>query len=219
VVDAVMRGDKAGAVVTDPPYGINLETNMSDIKTNHRGWRGSGKNYPKVIGDDTPFDPSFLFDCFGYCQEMFFWGADYYCEKLPHRNNGSWIVWDKASNEDGGMLKEGAHSQFELCWSRNKHKRSIIRKMWRGLFGTETQDIRSRVHPTQKPIEVLEWIIAKYTDDGDIIFDGFLGSGGTLIACERLGRKCRAIEIMPEYCAITIQRWVDLTGLEPKLLQ
>ena len=52
---------------------------------------------------------------------------------------------------------------------------------------------------------------------GHVVFDGFLGSGTTLIACERLGRKCRAIEIEPKYCAVSIQRWVDVTGGTPEL--
>ena len=51
-----------------------------------------------------------------------------------------------------------------------------------------------------------------------VVLDVFLGNGTTLIACERLGRKCRAVEISPAYCAVAIQRWVDVTGKEPELL-
>ena len=54
--------------------------------------------------------------------------------------------------------------------------------------------------------------------DAPIVYDPFLGSGTTLIACERLGRRCRAIEISPAYCAVAIQRWHDMTGGEPVLL-
>jgi DNA modification methylase len=57
-----------------------------------------------------------------------------------------------------------------------------------------------------------------YSDPGAIVYESFLGSGTTLIACERLGRKCRAVEISPGYCAVAIQRWVDMTGKEPVLL-
>jgi len=58
----------------------------------------------------------------------------------------------------------------------------------------------------------------RFCFDNEIVYDPFLGSGTTLIACERLGRKCRAIEISPAYCAVAIQRWVDMTGGEPVLL-
>jgi DNA modification methylase len=74
-------------------------------------------------------------------------------------------------------------------------------------------------HPTEKVIGVPEMAIAFSSNAGQIVFDGFLGSGTTLIACERLGRKCRAVEISPAYCAVAIQRWVDVTGGEPEVVQ
>ena len=73
-------------------------------------------------------------------------------------------------------------------------------------------------HPTQKPLELFERAIRNHTDTEQVIYDPFLGSGTTLIACERLGRKCRAVEISPAYCAVAIQRWVDMTGGEPELV-
>ena len=73
-----------------------------------------------------------------------------------------------------------------------------------------------KLHPTQKPVEFFEKIISSVK--GRSVYDPFLGSGTTLIACERLGRKCRAVEISPAYCAVAIQRWVDVTGKEPVLL-
>lgn len=73
-------------------------------------------------------------------------------------------------------------------------------------------------HNTPKPVAIPERAIACSSQESDIIYDGFLGSGTTLIACERLGRKCRAVEISPAYVAVAIQRWVDVTGGEPVLL-
>jgi DNA modification methylase len=73
-------------------------------------------------------------------------------------------------------------------------------------------------HPAMFPIVLPEAYINACTKQGDIIIDPFLGSGTTLIACENLNRKCRAVEIFPAYCAVSIQRWVDVTGGTPKLL-
>ena len=73
-------------------------------------------------------------------------------------------------------------------------------------------------HPTQKPVELFEKAISNSTKAQDLVYEPFSGSGTTLIACERLGRKCRAIEISPAYVAVAIQRWVDVTGGEPVLL-
>jgi len=73
-------------------------------------------------------------------------------------------------------------------------------------------------HPTQKPVALLEWCIEK-SKAGDIIYDPYLGSGTTLIACERLNRICRGIEIEPKYVAVTLQRFYDMTQIKPTLLK
>lgn len=70
-------------------------------------------------------------------------------------------------------------------------------------------------HSTQKPLECMARPIRNH--DAGAVYDPFVGSGTTLIACEQLGRYCYACDIMPEYIAVTIQRWVDLTGREPSL--
>jgi DNA modification methylase len=85
------------------------------------------------------------------------------------------------------------------------------------LWEFERQTIDTR-HPTVKPVEVCERGIIATSQRGEIVMDVFLGSGTTLIACERLNRKCRAVEISPAYCAVAIQRWVDMTHGEPILL-
>jgi DNA modification methylase len=76
----------------------------------------------------------------------------------------------------------------------------------------------SREHPTTKPVAIPVKAITNNTRIGDVVFDGFLGSGTTLIACEQLGRRCRAIEISPGYVAVALQRWADATGKTPTLL-
>jgi len=81
-----------------------------------------------------------------------------------------------------------------------------------GLMGTETQDVRRRVHPTQKPVEVCEWFIERFSDENDIIADPFLGSGTTMIAAEKLGRRAYGIEIEPQYVDVAVKRWEQMTG-------
>ncbi len=99
---------------------------------------------------------------------------------------------------------------FELCWSKKKYKREIYRKLWAGLYGTETQDVRKRIHPTQKPIELAIWFIEK--EKSKLIIDLFLGSGSTLIAAEKLQRKCYGMELDEKYCDVIIERWEQFTG-------
>jgi DNA modification methylase len=76
---------------------------------------------------------------------------------------------------------------------------------------------RSEEHPTMKPVELVEHMIRNSSEKDNTIIDPFLGSGTTLIACERLGRKCRAIEISPAYCAVAIERFYQMTGKTPSL--
>ena len=74
----------------------------------------------------------------------------------------------------------------------------------------------SDFHPTTKPLELIQKGIANSSRPGEVVFDGFLGSGTTLIACEQLGRKCRAVEISPAYCAVALERWAQATGRTPE---
>ena len=208
VVERMMQGEVAGAVVTDPPYGMNLDTDFASIHKGH--YSTCSGVHGKVIGDDRKFNRA---EVAISAKEEFWWGADYYLESLE--TGGSWVVWDKTVGKHIGRIG----NEFELCYSKKPHKRVVIRHYWVGFNGLENEDTAKREHPTQKPLEVIEVLLKEYVDEQAIIVDPFLGSGTTLIACERLGRKCRAVEISPAYCAVAIQRWVDVTGGTPELVE
>lgn len=214
-VERLMDGQKADIVLTDPPYGINLETNYSIRNTGGKDYNGLGTkygtrgNYSKVIGDDKPYEPQHLFDMFPDCREMFLAGADYYSDKLVNRDKGSWYVWDKRVGIE--EIKFTA-SEFEMYWSKTKHLREIIRERWFGAHGTQNQDVKKRSHPTQKPLGVNAFFLKKFAKEEDIIVDPFGGTGACLIACEQLNRKCYMMEIDPKYARVIIDRWENLTG-------
>lgn len=214
-VAKLMNGVKADMVFTDPPYGMNLDTDFSGMKSKiFKG--GNGGNYDEGIVDT--FTPEMLKTIFDLnIKETFIWGANYFAELIPNRNKGSWIVWDKRSNDTDDVEADYSSDKmygscFELCWSKNKHKQDIARIKWAGMFGMEKQDTKTRVHPTQKPIALCEWFISKYTKIENIILDLFGGSGSTLIACEQLNRKCYMMELDPHYIDVIIQRWENFTG-------
>ena len=209
-VAKLMNGVKADMVFTDPPYGINLDTDYSNISG---GWSGQisytkSKKYNKVIGDSEHYDIEHLFRDFGYCNEIFLWGANYFADKLPDLEKSSWIVWDKT----GYHQQQTVGSEFELLWSKQKHRQIIISYKWAGVIGLSQQDLKSREHPTQKPLQVLTPILEKYSKEGNNIVDLFGGSGSTLIACEQLNRKCYMCELDPHYIDVIIQRWENFTG-------
>ena len=208
-VAKLMNGSKADMVFTDPPYGMFLDTDYSEIKgSKNAKISGGGKSYSKVIGDHNDFTPELIhtiFACFSNVKDIFIWGADYFAELIPDKNDGSWIVWDKRGSEDADKI---VGSSFELCWSKEKHKRLIARIKWMGAFGSA--DARDRVHPTQKPIKLAEWFFNQWGNTDDLIADLFLGSGSTMVASHQLKRKCYGMELDPKYCDVIVNRMLKL---------
>lgn len=207
--ELLMDGKLADMVFTDPPYWINLDTDYSNISG---GWSGQisyakSKKYNKVIGDSEHYDIEHLFRDFGYCNEIFLWGANYFADKLPDLEKSSWIVWDKT----GYHQQQTVGSEFELLWSKSKHRQIIISYKWAGVIGLSQQDLKSRKHPTQKPLQVLTPILEKYSKSNEIVLDLFGWSWSTLIACEQLNRKCYMMELDPKYIEVIIKRYHNLS--------
>jgi DNA modification methylase len=211
-VDKLMDGKKADVVFTDPPYGMFLNADYSDMDSKFKGSTG-GNKYDQVIGDNEDFSPELIntvFACFDYCKEIFLWGADYYAEHLPNKNNGSWVVWDKRGDESADKMYG---STFELCWSKARHKRMMARVKWAGIFGMEKEHDKKRVHPTQKPVELVAWFFDYFSlKDKKNVVDLYGGSGSTLIASEKVGKNAFVMELDPKYCDVIVQRWEEFTG-------
>tara|TARA_R110002110_G_scaffold106352_1_gene266651 strand:- start:26 stop:613 length:588 start_codon:yes stop_codon:yes gene_type:complete len=189
-----MDGEKANIVLTDPPYGMDLDTDytkMSDTSQNHKA----------VIGDDCEFA---FFDI--GCKEQFWFGGDYYSQTLP--KGGSWSVWDKYPTDTNDKRFGSA---FEMIWSKQKHKRKIYRIPSLNIGHHKREAI---VHPTQKPSDLLMAILEEYSKQESVVWDGFLGSGSTLIACTKTNRRCYGMEIDPAYCDVIVERFENLTGEE-----
>jgi site-specific DNA-methyltransferase (adenine-specific) len=181
-----------GAIVADPPYGMG--------KYNRYGSRNNlieAQPYTPIVGDDKPFDPSpFL----GFPKVILF-GANWYHNRLP--NCAGWIIWDK---RDG--MTSNNFGDCEMAWVKGEVATRVFRHRWNGMIKASEQD-QKRVHPTQKPIALMRWILENYTDPSDTILDPFMGSGTTGIAAVQAGRNFIGIEIVPEYFAIAEKRITD----------
>ena len=205
VVERVMGGE-AGLVLSDPPYGVEI------VKNNSVG----GENlcpvgfYAPIVGDDTTETAErFYKACLeNRLTDFVLWGGNYFSTFLPPR--AGWIVWDKR-----GDIASNNFADCELAWTSRDAPARIHKQVWMGMI--KEHENGKRLHPTQKPVELFEFCIRLF--DKAVVFDGFLGSGTTLIACERLGRKCRAIEISPAYVSVALERWQQMTGGEPILLE
>ena len=182
---ARMPDKSVDLVLTDPPYGINYNPNGGNGVTK----RGT---YKRIIGDNKPFDPSFLL-CF---PNIILWGANHYANKLPA--SSGWLVWNKI-----GEGKSSDCSDVELAWTNKKMPARRFNYLWRGMIRQGKRE--KRIHPTQKPIALMRWCLSLFPNCNTVL-DPFLGSGTTAIACKELGRKYIGIEISPEYCKIAENR-------------
>jgi DNA modification methylase len=114
----------------------------------------------------------------------------------------------------------GNFSEAEMAWtSFSKGGIKVFKFLWNGLSreGNRKDELKGRVHPTQKPVGLFQNIFERF-DGFKSIYDGFLGSGSTLIACEKTNRICYGMELDPHYCDVIIKRWEDYTGKKAKLL-
>ena len=207
-LDLLMNGRKAGCVLTDPPYGIDLNTDYSQMPDRE----DKGVKYSKVIGDNQPFDASSLRTYFNYVDEQFWWGANYYRTTLSSNDlDGSWLVWDKRNKGSDNVLGSG----FELCWSATKHKQDLLRFLWNGFTAKEKNE--KRVHPTQKPIALIAEIINRWADKDCVVVDLFGGSGSTLLAAQETNRVAYLMELDPHYVDVICARYQKHTGNQPIL--
>jgi DNA modification methylase len=195
-VERLMDGQKADMVFTDPPYGMNLDTDYTKMGT-------STKSYKPVHDDDKPFDAGAMMRLLP-SPVWYIWGADYFCSSIPIWEQGSTLVWAKAHSEDENKV---FGSSFELCWRFPKAKKELwfVRRI-------HMTDEHLKAHPTQKPCELPVRAIEKDSKPGQLIVDLFGGSGTTLIACEKTSRHCRMMELDPAYCDVIVKRWEDFTG-------
>jgi DNA modification methylase len=206
-VAKLMNEQKADMVFTDPPYGMNLDTDYSKLKGTEKSPNAKGYKWDKVIGDDKEFDFLTCYALFEYVKEQFWWGADYYFNQLPI--GGGLFVWQKRDKADSEMIG----NDFEICWSKQRHKKATFWKRWVGFDSIEKGD--KRVHPTQKPIDLASWFIKDWSSENNIIIDLFLGSGTTMVASHQLKRKCYGMELDPKYCQVIVDR---MRKLDPTLI-
>ena len=222
-VARLMNGEKADMVFTDPPYGIDVVKNSTfggDKEATFHGIVGGGggsikkgknkivdaKVYEKIIGDNTTETAKeFYQTCVSLGMKNFIiWGGNYFTDFLPV--SACWIIWDKENS--------GNFADVEIAWTSFDKGSKLYKWMWNGMSrkGSRELEGKTRVHPTQKPVGLFGDIFNDFPFE--VCFDGFLGSGSTMVAAHQLKRRCFGMELEPKYCQVIIDR---MAKLDPSL--
>jgi len=172
------------AVITDPPYGIKRFTKKDGGNSKKIGCFGDGdKNWNKEKPSGAIFEKIFAIS-----KNQIIFGMNNF--NLPETEY--YIVWDKGQ-------KMPSFAECELAWTSYHKPARIFR----------TRFVMGKIHPAEKPISLMQWIVENYTHEGDTILDPFMGSGTTGVACVQTGRNFIGIEIDPTYFAIAEKRIKD----------
>jgi DNA modification methylase len=214
-VERALAGGLADMVFCDPPYGVNYGATMKD--------KLRGKSHRKIANDNLgeAFGP-FLYDA---CVNMLAVtkGAIYICMSSSelhtlHRAfteaGGHWstfVIWAKNTFTMGRSDYQRQYEPILYGWKEGTDH------FWcgardQGDIWFVKKPVANDLHPTMKPVELVERALRNSSKSRDTVLDPFGGSGSTLIACERTGRRARLIELEPKYCDVTVTRWQSFVG-------
>lgn len=192
------------AVVSDPPYGIAFKHGGND-----RSGIGKGRYATKfagvaIAGDDQAFDPAPLMALAPTC---ILWGGNHFADKLPP--SAAWLIWDKraASHHTNDF------ADCEMAWTNRAGVARVFRHQWDGMMRASERG-EPRVHPTQKPVELMKWCIEPLAVE--VICDPYMGSGTTGVACAQLGRRFIGCELDQGYFDIACRR-IEEAYKQPRL--
>jgi DNA modification methylase len=183
---------KVDLVLTDPPYGINRNTDLHGFSTLAKAAKGYAITHPQMIQNDGTADVSSLFT-FPRC---IIWGANNFHHLLPQ--GGQWLVWDKRADNGHALLNDA-----EMAWRSSAGGIRVFTHCWHGFARASENSMH--FHPTQKPLALMRWCLGLVKDVRTVI-DPYMGSGTTLRAAKDIGIKAIGIEIEERYCEIAARR-------------
>ncbi len=192
----VMRGwpdDCIDLCLTDPPYGIG-ESNQRNLS---RGKCAKPIDYGDYKWDKRKVSDKHVTEVCRIGENQIIFGGNYYGSLLG--DTSCYIVW----NKDNGNSN---FADCELAWTSFKTATRLVKWKWQGMLQENMNNKENRVHPTQKPLGVMKWILERYSKPEDLILDPFCGSGTTCVAAKMLGRNYIGIDISEEYCQIARDR-------------
>ena len=183
--------------IVDPPYGIGAGMRKGRCAPSQSEEKYHDAKYKTSEWDAIRPSEEYFRELFRCSKNRIIWGGNYFCDHLPVSRG--WIFWDKAPIIDNYSDGELAWTSFDCVLRRKKIP-------WNGKIRTGIEPTYKSIHPTQKPVALYEWLLAKYAKPGDMILDTHLGSGSSAIAAHNGGFEFVGIELDPDYSAAAKQR-------------
>jgi site-specific DNA-methyltransferase (adenine-specific) len=177
--------------ICDPPYGIGVNHSMGRRKGE------SQSRHKKLDWDSSPPDYEYFLELLRVSRNQIIWGANHFISRMPY-DSSCWLMWDKKHSFDVSF------AQFELAWTS-----------FRGTCKKHDESPREhgRIHPTQKPVALYEWILKNYAEKGNRILDTHLGSGSSRIAAQKMGFDFYGFEIDPDYFEASEKRFKEAISM------
>lgn len=189
-----MDDNQFDLAIVDPPYfeeyGKEIYPGAEVSTTGIKRHRFESKHW------DVP-DQEYFDELFRVSKNQIIWGCNYYAKYIPSVGR---IVWDKKNDKSTFSKCELASHSFGLRVDQFRHT-------WNGMLQEDMKNKETRIHPTQKPVKLYEWILINYAKEGDKILDTHLGSGSIAIACHNLGFDLTGYEIDQEYFSAAVKRY------------
>lgn len=223
-VDQLLEFGKANMVFTDPPYNMDFTGGIhADGSKSFNSKHGGIKNDKMSQTEAEDFFDAINAVIYTYCVGAFYitfyrLGIGEYWKSLERTNLKvrSLIIWDKGNHTLSNSDYMSKYEPIFYGWTGDNHN------FYGGNNGMDIWEIKrtakNDLHPTMKPVELIEKALVDASEAKDVVLDLFGGSGSTMIACEKLGRKARLMELDPKYCDVIVKRWEDFTGGKAKLL-
>lgn len=181
--------------IVDPVYGdVTKGGYMTNIDSMQKA--AKVRHYHNSLWSQQKTPPEYFEELLRVSKNQVIFGGNYFADLLP--SSQCWLVWDKNNT--------GRFADAELAWTSFDTAVRIFKYTRNGMIQEAGKEHEYRIHPTQKPIALYEWILNKYANEGDIILDTHVGSASSLIACHRTRHKFVGFEIDEEYYKLAKER-------------
>jgi site-specific DNA-methyltransferase (adenine-specific) len=186
-----MDDNQFDLAIVDPPYGGNDAIGLKDNKS--KGKQATKRTDYKVFENVAP-SKEYFDELIRVSKKQIIWGVNFYNN---YDLSGGRIVWDK---------KGTAFGRAELAYYSHSKSVNVFEYTWNGMLQGDMKNKETRIHPTQKPVKLYEWILDNYANEGDKILDTHLGSGSIALACHNRGFDLTGFEIDKEYFDNAVER-------------